>query len=489
MKTHFITVTIVLLFSAYALAGGVAGGGGTFCQNASVNHGHPILLDLALSPKPIFDPPVASEKISETITSERLGIDEFPPSLLNKIKKDINARLSFWEKGSPKAIRLIRSALAAVQFRITPFWYSHVYRAYVPSSSVCQSASLEGAVFYYDGEAVVSIPLWNSAGKLSHRGLILHEALRHIQLFNRFPINDAQLQSLTLKIMKANPTKGESLDVLPFFNIYKKQGSDVRLRISEMCDDYVHLNRRSQERQVFNNSPQFEETMGFVCGSESPNLLSLTQPLQKAYNSIENLEPYNLEAAETSRDVTLTQNFLQDARASYFSELLYLMSPSTPYFENAKNLATYVQVNAGLRYIKDFLTGNLKLSQRSSEAMSRYIALEHDKFKAALEGSQKKSLRHSIDWSQFRADTKTEAQSAAIETDLYFACSESGSKESRSFVAAMNNGMPFASDGHEVQVEDKMIASYERVYDCKQNIKKALVAGLTKTQILEAVER
>ena len=384
----------VLLSSAHALAGGVAGGGGTFCQNARVNHGHPILLDLTLSPKPLLDPPVASERISETNMSERFGMDEFPQPLLNKIKKDINARLNLWRQQSPNVVRLIRSALATVQFRITPFWYSKAYRAYVSSSGVCQPSSLEGAAFYHDGEAVVSIPLWNAAGKLSHRGLILHEALRHIQLFNGFPISNAEIQSLTLKIMTTKPRKNESLDDLPFFSMYNKQAADEeRSSIASVCNDYSLLNKRRQERQIF-NLPKFQATISQICGSANPDFSGLLRPVQKAYSLIENMEPYALEEAKTSQDVILIQKFLNDARASYYGDLVCIMSPNTPYFENAESLAAYFQINIGLDYIRDFLNGNLKLSASASDKMVRYIAMEREKFKSALEGSQKNSMRH-----------------------------------------------------------------------------------------------
>jgi hypothetical protein len=386
MKKNMMIFLIVLGIQNTAFAGhdgASSGGGGTVCRVSDVNSGNPILFDLALSKTPISDPPIYSESLFATAMTRRLGMDDFPSALFSTVRAGIEERLNLWQDSSPRAVLFIRSALSTIQFKITPFQFARTYRAQISLGTSCQAPYLKGGVFYFDGQALVSIPTWNSIGQLSHRGLVLHESLRHIQLFNGYAGTDGELQSLTLKIMNTVPESRESLDDLPFFSDPNQIGKNkLRAHLQQVC-----LDLSSAGENLVPRSQEFKANLDVICSINAHDSYNarLLRPIQELYIADLEYELLALANAKTDQQVESVQKSLSDLRLLYYEVIADSLSEYSPLTDNAGKLASEFQSNMGFRLIRDYIAGNLNLTPAGNEEMNRAIQTTRNNLRQTIE--------------------------------------------------------------------------------------------------------
>ncbi len=214
-------------FASVTFAGGVATGGGSVCVNPNVNNGNPMLLDLALSNlADLIDNPYTGTRLHDTKVAEATDADLINLHN-NRAYQYALSRIQAWEKraNSKYSMALVEEGLKSVQFLITPLRIKPLRGVYLPPGSKCQMSNLHTAILFDNGFLYVSLPEWNSLGLLSQAGLLIHEALRNVQILQQLDGTDADLERLTAKILL--PYDGTTqMDAQPFFAKYISSGSN-----------------------------------------------------------------------------------------------------------------------------------------------------------------------------------------------------------------------------------------------------------------------
>jgi hypothetical protein len=234
----------VLLASAAAFAGGEGSGGGTVGRFPGTTQ--LALVDLVQRNPglaPAQDPWTPEDGITVSRFARTLGYDHFQIQGTHAYQT-VLTRLSLWEASSPIVISSIRQALAQMDW---------IYTAY--RQQVCSSDSLphglplsafEGAVIF-DATfgARLSAPVWNRMGSLSREALLIHEALRHIEIVYQSAITEDDLRAIVSQIILSAPQEGETLDRRGLFDgsLGHSIGAkfDTQAVIEESCSELKRL--------------------------------------------------------------------------------------------------------------------------------------------------------------------------------------------------------------------------------------------------------
>ncbi len=212
----FILSFVYLAPSAYSAPryGGVGDGGGNFII---LEEGQaPVLLDLFIHTPDLKDR-------YENSTGRQLVVREG-----NWIQVSEQAayplaieRLQAWEKTAPMIIKLIRTSLNSMRFWLVQdisfqpgrFWLPPKFEESHPRFRLQPAASYAKAV----GGAQLNSIAYAHAGEFSQAGLLIHEALRHIQIVEEMKfitdqnLTDKAIQDLTAKIMLTEPRENSVL--------------------------------------------------------------------------------------------------------------------------------------------------------------------------------------------------------------------------------------------------------------------------------------
>lgn len=217
------TVRLALLL--VSLAGGMApafagacgqgngcGGGGGACQASGVNQGFPILLDLAVNDPTLVDRRGAdASQLQDSPASRHLGLD-YQDMTRDPAYRHALQRIKAWEGGASRKTTLtIEQALSQLIFAKTSYRFGAPERAAIPPGSACGDGHTRQVIQYVDSIAVISIPTWNELGLVSQSGLLIHEALRQIQIYDGYHGTDAELEQVTAHIEDNDPRPDESL--------------------------------------------------------------------------------------------------------------------------------------------------------------------------------------------------------------------------------------------------------------------------------------
>ena len=117
---------------------------------------------------------------------------------------------------SPITVRLIRKALDGMDWVFTPFSQEVCALAQLPARFA--KDSIYSAVVYNEKfGARMSLPVINQLGHTSMSGLLIHEALRHVEIAYQDGLPDETIRRITARIILSNPQPGETLDHAEWF--------------------------------------------------------------------------------------------------------------------------------------------------------------------------------------------------------------------------------------------------------------------------------
>ena len=196
--------------------GGMDSGGGNVCV---LDHQVRILELAELEPGAAGHEP--GLKIRDTLLSNLLGIDQVTP-LQGVLKEAVEIKIAALELQSPLLALELRRALQSMHFYITPFKPKKSARADFKNFKRCNEHNTYASVIYQNFGAIVSLPLFNALDLESQTAVLLHEALRVLQLNFDFEDaakpTDADLQNLVIQFMRPNL----NMDIYAFAFIQKQ---------------------------------------------------------------------------------------------------------------------------------------------------------------------------------------------------------------------------------------------------------------------------
>jgi len=206
---------------AKAKGGASIGGGGSFVWLADEYPTVPFLFDFVMMRTPFKEERGFATSNSPSIFTGQLNAESAILGTPIEFAKQapetwalIQDRLATWKKNSPSTVELIRRVIETTQWRATLFELARRKgsETYTPEDSWLRSRKYRelrsGAVFRGYG-VFIHAAFWDQAltGHTSRAGLIIHEALRSLQI-ELFPELDTQtIQILTTMIMLKEPSE------------------------------------------------------------------------------------------------------------------------------------------------------------------------------------------------------------------------------------------------------------------------------------------
>lgn len=194
---------ILLLGSAYASGPGDAGGGGSFvrCSNQQswrlldrVNRNPELLTGISKK--------VISEKKEEGKELQRINTSELPAF------SRATEMLDRWQDDSPQLVKMIDQAM-----RNVPYFFvnrglslSEQFTLANEAKAKCENLEVKTAIrFLPKYGSFISNPLWSSADLDTQAGLLIHEALRQVQITYEFDIKNEDLENITASLVDGLP--------------------------------------------------------------------------------------------------------------------------------------------------------------------------------------------------------------------------------------------------------------------------------------------
>lgn len=199
---------LILFISSIASAqgarqGGITGGGGHLIPENPA----PILMDLyELGPK--------VQETYQYINKDKFSSDSIDtPIDMSKISAMplIEQKLKMWETSSPRLIEELKHSIKNTKWYATPFYFKvgNDQSFTIPTTLSAKITSQQLIkIAYYNPlfEVWLSRPIWNRGlGDLTKAGIIIHEALRQMQLRYEAEIKEEHLQKITAYILLATP--------------------------------------------------------------------------------------------------------------------------------------------------------------------------------------------------------------------------------------------------------------------------------------------
>lgn len=222
-RSAFLSLLLICssTLSSRSFAGAGSSGGTNFCW---LNN-KPVVKDLASALPDFADqlfskPTLAPIQISPLM--RKMGIDEL--NLPNgQWQKEIQDRLMFLRITAPRVAYVLDQAIAGVRFLGTNEHFPRSEQAFIDPASQCNEKNVRAGVIYFQGLALVSIPELNQLSDLSIAAMVVHEALRHVQLSyltqEDLRSSNKDLEDLTLQIFRKMP----NLDTHPFISSYMER--------------------------------------------------------------------------------------------------------------------------------------------------------------------------------------------------------------------------------------------------------------------------
>lgn len=219
--------------------GGVSGGGSTGVLVGD----NLILLDLYLVNPQLNDLPSSQDNIS-------YFAKRFMPKDLASYQLAIRL-LNRWNTTSPGIVRTIHKALDNMQFEVDTLPKQKGY--FIPPGINVPSDRLHSIAGYYADKngAIISRKAWNQLGRLSKAGVLIHEALRHIQVIDTYGnsreyFEDKELQTLTAKIILGPMNSEDQIDSIQLGSFLKGQElfydrASIQKNRNDLCQELENL--------------------------------------------------------------------------------------------------------------------------------------------------------------------------------------------------------------------------------------------------------
>jgi len=214
--SFFTLLASVAAFAASDKGGDTSGGGTLLIKSQGAK---PILLDLALLKPDFVDSFTFGRPLSmpdteflKVVGFERARIKEDPAY------SEAMRKLDEWRDASPVVVGLIREALVRM-----PLLYTEHRLKILPEyemtaeqkESLSSKQLVAGAIYDVVFGARISRPIWNDLGDSSRVGLLIHEALRYVQLSSTGvgrKLSNGAIQEITGRLVLTRPKVGETFD-------------------------------------------------------------------------------------------------------------------------------------------------------------------------------------------------------------------------------------------------------------------------------------
>lgn len=345
LKSKIMPAVGVFLFTASTLLTGIAsakgigssGGGNTVFKEP----GSPaILLDLFVA-NPQFQDNYADQKarelkvkqISSSFVDRKLPLYYVKASEQTVYPFVLN-RLAVWKKTSPEVVSTIEEALNTMEFWVGEDLKPQ-QRYVIPQQLLSDfpRMSIEtGAAFSpVLGGAMLSMKIWNQFGIYSQAGLMIHEALRQIQMVEQKytraeeqgqTLTDETIQRITARIMFAEPHQSEPVIEKSALGAYLKirvgqTDSSLASRKASICRKLHDLNRVS---------PTTKEIEAEFCAKESNG----TQPWAEGiwFSVSDNLaQIFGEIRSQSAKDKVM--EMYAETRSMYYAWIAHKLDEST----------------------------------------------------------------------------------------------------------------------------------------------------------------
>jgi len=238
---------IAFTLSHSAFAGNGTSGGGYRCELAQKKS---VLLDLVDTFPSDFNTsiskkaaPVVLGKVGNMLAYEKKSAVD-----LTEAYALAKARLDLWfTAGNSKTlIRFLRQALSGMEFRFSKFAVPRSGEAYSASAETLSLCEKIIPVVVYTPElgAIVSTEDWNLLDVFSQAGLLIHEAMRHLQLaYQVIQVkneNVVKLQKVVANLMIKNPKPQFSLETSEYVDGYILEAANNRTT-DPLKESYAYL--------------------------------------------------------------------------------------------------------------------------------------------------------------------------------------------------------------------------------------------------------
>lgn len=246
---------------------------GIFQFNIFAEQPQPYLLDLFVV-RPEFQDEPSAEILGLSRNNHGLSAKELVPSAY----QDLLEKLAVWKKSGILAgtVSAVMEALTRMKFYSSDS-VSQKGRYYIPEALLAAHPDLTVVtIVEYDRQILggkIDNSIWNRLGRFARAGVLLHEAFRHIQLYDEYRdasllLSDENLQILTAMLLTSNPEEGfdfapliQSSWTLNAFTQMSPYG--ITARKKDLC---VKLQNPSAKP-----SPNTQEAITKFCNSKTAN--------------------------------------------------------------------------------------------------------------------------------------------------------------------------------------------------------------------------
>lgn len=318
-------------------SGGSDTGGGTTVINSA---GRRVLLDLFSYNQPRSR---GIELASRTLRTQKVdylcigcGSGKGLLSRDRKLIAFVDQKLQWLQSQSPSALSSLRQALTVpvivlnAPAPLLSNLQSGQFEAHADFSNipveVQQTARL--AAGFSQGQLIgLSAPEFNLLSLEDQAGLLIHEALRFLQIQNKRPVTDSQLQSLVLSIISAD----SSLLSVPLLESVSTSVRSAELleRKKVACDRLQAVIQKYSGLQSLNWSGAQE-----LCQNQISDFSAQLELLQKAYSNAFQNRPALLRAAETPLQAQEILQLTDGFEALLLSSLTGALSQNDPTFNS-----------------------------------------------------------------------------------------------------------------------------------------------------------
>jgi hypothetical protein len=204
----FLLSLLLLALTSMKAGPGDGGGGGSVVRCTSENDW--AVLDLAnATPALAMQNPSAHSR--ESLSGERITPFRIQETPAFKLARE---RLSLWAENSPQLVSMVKNAMERVPyFKVqAPLRRLPEYTVSAALRVQCPRAEIKTAIlFLLKYGSFVSEPLWSSLSVETQSALLVHEALRQVQITYQYHIENGDLEALVAQIMLGDPKSNTRL--------------------------------------------------------------------------------------------------------------------------------------------------------------------------------------------------------------------------------------------------------------------------------------
>lgn len=253
-----VLIVSIFVFSLSAHGDRDSGGG----HSVKLKSGTPlILLDLALHNPQIEDPQVMSPKIDFKSSRKVGGFRKVKAQNLD-IYDVLKLKISSWDRFLPSVSSFLSKAIDEMDIFVTdghlPTDKSLEVDLASLKTSFPHSKIWKGINYSRRTGAILSEKIWNISGDLSRMGYVIHEAVRHLQIYYHDSVGDAQLFRLTALLTLEEPSAESSTQLIPLLPTQLKEEIEIEgefdRSLRELCFAVATLKFESDAVRTVNEA-------------------------------------------------------------------------------------------------------------------------------------------------------------------------------------------------------------------------------------------